>query len=360
MIELGILSDDEEYLNRFRAYARFGAESHRFALKFYTSSHFLGNSLNQERLDILLADGPLIHAEKVRNHPGIKVALGEDSPVTLSEGIPFVHKYQPIDRILEKLAGLYGESSGRPAKANDASACRIVSVYSAAGGSGKTVAAGNLAKALAYYGSRVMLLQLEATPSLPFTQASSEGQSYERLLFCLKTDPAKIPYRLPQLVHRDPRLNADCLEPVESKQEMEQLKREEAAALLKALAGCGYGYIVVDLDSGLHDRTLGAMDASDLVIWLVTDDINSLHKTSRQHREWTLALDSGGRIDKTVFAANKYTGAFANDTSAFGIVCTTFLPYVPEWKSVTDPGQLLAEPVLQEEAAALIRRYFSD
>jgi cellulose biosynthesis protein BcsQ len=225
------------------------------------------------------------------------------------------------------------------------------------GGSGKTVAAANLAKGLSFYGHKVFLLQLESLPSVSFSLVPSGTQPFEKLLYYVKAAPDTVSSRLAELKARDLKLDADCLEPLESREEMEQMTGQDTERLLQALSGGAYDYVVADLDSSLHCRNLAALAASDLVLWIVSDDLNGLHKTRRLFRELVDRDASGnGLAGRIAFVANKYTGSFANDLASYGIECSGHLPYVPVWKSVADAEQLLGEPVLQEELAGLVRK----
>ncbi|WP_217582188.1 hypothetical protein, partial [Lysinibacillus sp. GbtcB16] len=81
-----------------------------------------------------------------------------------------------------------------------------------------------------------------------------------------------------------------------------------------------YDYILVDLESSVHPRVVKVLELSDILIWLVRDDLNDVYKT--------LALyGQTGALDNVHFVMNKFTGVQENDFSGLRKEISYRLPY---------------------------------
>ncbi|MCL6458221.1 MAG: AAA family ATPase, partial [Gorillibacterium sp.] len=270
--------------------------------------------------------------------------------------------FQPLDQFSAKLIEfcmdrIPATQSEQPSQGN------VISVYSAAGGTGKTMTAWNLARSLAFYGHKVFLLDLQTvqTPS-PFScsQDGEEGGRSARLLYYLKSKPLGLSARISALKSVDPLSKLDFMEPIEQAGEVESLTLEHVLVLIHSLVSMGYDFVVIDLDSSFNERIKATISISNLVLWLVTDDINCLMKTQKAIQQLTRPNMVGSKdAAQTLFVLNRFTGGLNNDLAAFNIEPAVYLPYVPSWKSVASASRLLDETVIQEALAGLIHQHLA-
>jgi len=362
-IRLGVLDQDSEYLEPMKAYFRSGDAGKAFRLAAFTRLEaLLDHSDESGKLDLLLV-GPGYASElaKLRDAAAVCCDFGEEaSGAGGSENkLPFVAKYQPLDQLAADLRELVSEHWFADARASRQSG-RAIAVYSASGGCGKSMAAWNLAAGLAYYGSRTLLVSLEGFQSdTPFVSASGEDR-YGKLLYYAKADPKGLPARLGALVQSDPKSGLFCIEPLLHSSDMESLSADETAALIDSLRSSGFDYIVLDLSSALDERAEAALRGSDAVLWLVTDDALCLSKTAKAYSEWSARLAGEPLRERILLGVNRCMGTPVHALELDGLAPAFCLPYMPEWKAVTSPGQLLAEPSIKDMLAAAVRNYFAD
>jgi hypothetical protein len=106
-----------------------------------------------------------------------------------------------------------------------------------------------------------------------------------------------------------------------------------------------YDLIVVDPDQGAGDWHRSLMLQSDQVIWLTIDDLQGLKKAEKLLRYWNEQPGSEALADKLVFLMNKAQGQRSlNRWGLPGDAPAMSLPYVPQWKTVEQPGRLLGAP----------------
>ncbi len=365
-IRLGVLDRDLEYLEPLKAYFRSsegGDTAKAFRLAAFTRKEALeAYHAESGTLDLLLVGGGFTgELATLAEFAAVCCDFGEAPLARTAEPaqrIPFVAKYQPLDQLTAALRTIAAErlkeEPGRPGPST-----RTVAVYSAAGGCGKSMAAWNLAAGLAYYGSRTLYASLEEFQSEhPFAEASEEDR-YGRLLYYAKTDPKSLSTRLGALVQSDPKSGLFSVESLAHSGDIHSLTREETSGLIDGMRAAGYQYIVLDLPASLDERAEAALRSSDAVLWLITDDAVSSQKTARAIVEWVGRLGEPFK-DRIVLGVNRFTGAPGmSQEAAAGLVPAFRLPYVPEWKNVASPAQLL-NPGFQDLLAGAVQAYFAE
>jgi cellulose biosynthesis protein BcsQ len=195
--------------------------------------------------------------------------------------------------------------------------------------------------------SRVLYVSLESVAASAFFEPDSD-QRFSQLLYYLQTNPATINDKLAQFVASDPHYRFDYLPPLGSYAEAQEMSAQDSKGLLAALVDRGtYDYVVVDLESSLHPRVIGALEHSDRIFWLVTDDISCLRKTEMMLCEWE--RNGLACIDQVLFISNKFLGMQTNDFGAIRIHESATLPYVPQWKTVQSAQQLVSVAFYNEQ-----------
>ena len=153
-------------------------------------------------------------------------------------------------------------------------ACRVVSVFSPKGGVGKTTIAFNLAVALGQMGVRTALIDgsLQYGDLRALLKVPSDVPS----ILDLPTDRVQ-QSDLHDVMWRDPAGIDILLAPprVEMAEMVTARDVEKTVSLLRRL----YEAIVIDTPTTLSEVTLALLDASDVVISIVTYDSTTIHNT---------------------------------------------------------------------------------
>lgn len=354
---IGLLDQDTVYMDRVADYLRASDFNRKFTLKQFTNRADLEAYLcGSNRVDILAVDQQMLLSipagdrGKLAASAALCLQFGEEKNAE-SEGIPFLLKYQPLNQLLSQVESLSAEKGLRECKVfSTEKKGRIVAVYSAVGGCGKTTISGNLASQLSLHGYKVFYLNLEWLCSASFFPPGPDPESFGRLLYYLNFDQEFAYRKLPALKTIDPVTKVEYLNPLTQLEEIEEMSFDQASFLVKALAESGdYDFIIADLDASLHERIAGVISQSDILLWILQDDVNVLKKTAALWSEWVRRSGAQNlHFPDPSFWINKYTGSLANDLSAHGIEPISTLPYIPHWKMVSSADHLIKEPVFQQ------------
>ena len=162
----------------------------------------------------------------------------------------------------------------RDRQAQSAGACRVVSVFSPKGGVGKTTIAFNLAVALSQLGASTALIDgsLQYGDLRALLKVPSDVPS----ILDLPTDRVQ-ESDLREVMWRDPAGIDILLAPprVEMAEMVTPRDVEKTVSLLRRL----YHAVVIDTPSVLSEITLGFLDASDVIVSIVTYDSTTIHNT---------------------------------------------------------------------------------
>jgi pilus assembly protein CpaE len=162
----------------------------------------------------------------------------------------------------------------RDRQAQIAGACRVISVFSPKGGVGKTTIAFNLAVALSQLGASTALIDgsLQYGDLRALLKVPSDVPS----ILDLPTDRVQ-ESDLREVMWRDPAGIDILLAPprVEMAEMVTARDVEKTVSLLRRL----YHAVVIDTPTVLSEITLGFLDASDVVISIVTYDSTTIHNT---------------------------------------------------------------------------------
>ncbi|WP_143044359.1 AAA family ATPase [Paenibacillus sp. CF384] len=265
-----------------------------------------------------------------------------------------VLQYQPLPQLLQSFAALYASSEQRPVKlmgegntesdAGSEAGASIISVYSPAGGIGKTTLALQLARQAAACGARVFYLNLEQWNAAPLWDSRDGREDLSNLLYTLQAAPDKAVAQIIALRKRHPWLGIDFIVPCENAEERLSLTAEHAKSLLGAIKGTGeYDKIVVDLDSRLDAVHFGVFQASRHVLWLLNNDPSSLRKTelAMQYGEQKHGASFAELKPKFQFIQLKRIGspeAEWHSGRMASLSITASVPFVKEWAACGQQG----------------------
>lgn len=286
-------------------------------------------------IDALVGDPSLLGQDRelLRNARSV-CALVETTGET--EGMwPELPLYQPLPQVAVAIRELLADAL--PASSEG---CRLVTLYSASGGAGKTTTALNLARLAGERGIRTLYLNLEPMNATARLLGVGEPDSLSRLMYVLQTDPASLAGQLGRFVRRQADLRADMVDAPDHPGERLAMTPESLEVLVAQLRQSGrYELIVADPDSGISPLHATLMAASDRIGWLVTDDWQCVAKTEKLIGCWQEEWSRWG--GKVAFLRNKCLG---NPVRKWTLPAPAeaALPYVPQWKGMDDPGKLFS------------------
>ena len=214
------------------------------------------------------------------------------------------------------------------AAADDGGATRVLSVFAPKGGVGKTTIAFNLAVALAQHDTRTVLIDgslqfgdLRALLKVPVDAPSILDLPTDRIA---ESD-------LSDVLWRDPSGIDILLAP--PRVEMAEMVTPRDVDKILSLLRRVYSAIVIDMSSSVSDINLSFLDASDVIIEIVTYDSTTIHNTIAMADTFRSIGYPASKVRYLVNRADSAGGIEAEDLHRA-------LGRVPEHRVVSD-GQLV-------------------
>jgi cellulose biosynthesis protein BcsQ len=286
-------------------------------------------------VDLLVGEMDLLReAGEICDRARKSLALVDDTG-TSSGAFSKISQFQPLPSLMNALRGVLEGDTGL------AEGCRIVTVFSASGGTGKTTLALNLIRQAGERGLRTFYLNLEALNATSLWFGHGEPDSLSRLLYGLQAHPERWEDLFVGLCRHQPYLRTDYLDAPEHPGERLALTSELLANVLGRIRSSGrYDLIVVDPDQGAGEWHRSLLMLSDQVVWLTIDDLQGLMKAKKLLNYWRQQPDE--LEDKLAFVMNKVQSQRSmNRWSLPGEGPAMSLPYIPQWKTVDQPGRQL-------------------
>ncbi|MGG1600271.1 MULTISPECIES: hypothetical protein [Paenibacillus] len=359
---LVLLDDDAYFADMLSAYIRSSEYAERFSLRVFTAAEEGFRFVEETREPFIM----MVH-ESWMPLPDSAYRVKTGCIVLISDSMragglleyPVLFKFQPLNHLLSGIAVHYNEYC-KDAPLRGRRGARTLAVYSAVGGSGKTVTAVHLARQLAFHGEKVLCLPLERLPSKPWFAEDRDGESetFSQMLYYAKTNPDILAAKMEQLKRRHPELKFDYVPPSSHPKEMVEMESADLQRILQGAAASGiYDWIILDLDSFPSPVTLKGLQEADHIFWLVLDDCIHLQKTAELFASWKGEENHKDMlsIDKIAFWLNKSTGHALNDFSKYGITLQGELPYVPEWKAVAHVERMVSAAFTASMVQELLR-----
>lgn len=381
-----LASRTREYVDAVLDYVQGSEYSRKFHVTAFSQPEAMMRYMNEQTRASMpdLIVGELEFIEQIRD--GLDQ---ERVPILLlaeqhaSDGdLPHVMKYQPLSALLGALEeAVLNSGNVRLDNRHSGDASLVIGVTSASGGCGKTTVALNLAKQLGRAGYSVFYLNLETLDSTkPFLQTSPQvgseeelGEAFSRLMYLIRArrsggraSEQRIDVR--SYVLWNEQIKSHYFYPARNRNELRQLTKSDVNALLEVLiASEQYQYIITDHDSVWDERAEALMDRSDLLIWLLSDDIHTLAKASAwmRYQEQLDPIRTGQIQEKSTYVINRYTGTVVNPMPEEYMHTGLYLPYIPSWKQMREPELLLGSPIYQKEmrrlceAAGMLQKEYS-
>ncbi|MFD7524720.1 AAA family ATPase [Paenibacillus chitinolyticus] len=365
-----LIGPDKEFASAMERFIREGEYCDRLNIRSFTHCEHAGTFMNDNRGEspVILHEETIADEEVIRwfgeGHNGLVYRLSETPEYTDLTAGNRIYRYQPFRTMLRDLLLRAAEQSGGPGpgKTGFRSGCTsVLAVYSAFGGSGKSVLALNMATQLAAQGRKVLYVTLEAVSSSALLMKDGPPDSFSRLLYAWRKSRDRTADYADLLQCRHPAYGFDYLAPLPNIREADELQEEDVSGLVGRIADSGIcDVLLLDLDSVVQPRTLGALRASDIVLWLVTQDAHALYKTRKVLEAMKPILSMSSMescTSKSLFVVNKYTGGDLGLVKEYDVAVFETLPYIPAWKTVSDPADWLGDPVFAAQVGHMLRRF---
>ena len=316
-IKIVLYTLDQVYAQYFSNFMLSQENAERFSTKIYTDLALMEENTRNKKQHILLTDQKIEQSIKRLFE---KTIILSESHVNNTEDTDIIFKYQPLKDILsQSLAKLYEKNGKMHSVSTSNKDKSVISFYSGSSGTGKTILSLCLARHLASLNHSVFYLNLESlhTTKLYFKE---EKQSSAEVLYYLKNNHDRLLSKIESLKSRDSLTNIDYFSLPINPEEMELLTEEQTGLLIQTLKqSLNYDYIIVDLESALHERIRSALEMSDEIFWILTSDEISFERSKNIIENDLLGITV--EESKVRFILNKYgKREFSGfDTYNFGI-----------------------------------------
>ncbi|OMF38820.1 hypothetical protein BK133_01045 [Paenibacillus sp. FSL H8-0548] len=371
--QLAVAVKEQEYLKRLAYYIRDSRLGEQWQVIAFTHVEACKQYVKQGYpIDLLAAQPELLAALKLElpSVPAAALVLklgesGEEHELL---------QYQPLKVLLQRLTEIHARAALSPISINGASknvsGVKIISVYSAAGGTGKTALALHLVHAASTSGCRTFYLNLERWNSAEIwlgterQGSDSEREGLSELLYGLKAQPEKSVNWLIEHRKHDTLLQGDYLAPFTNLEDRMTLSQEDALGIVEAAAGSGlYDLIVIDLESGLDELHIAVFEKSSQVLWTLSEALSVREKQMMAIRYGSQKW--GERFNRlipkflsvnTSAAAAARPGLGMSDSIAHARVK---LPEISEWRGAGHV-RLLSSPLYRAAVDKLYKQLYSE
>lgn len=371
---LAVVVKEQEYLKRLADYIRDSELGGLWQVIAFTHADSCKQYVKQGCKIDLLAAQPELLAELKAELPNMPVValvlkLGE------SNEEHELYQYQPLPLLLQRLTEIHARAADysiQTAGASEkASGVKVISVFSASGGTGKTALALHLVHAAGTHRYRVFYLNLERWNTSDnwlepqqsgdgFKDGEAQGEGLSELLYGLKAQPEQSVKWLMEHRKRDSLLQGDYLAACTNLEDRMTLSGEEAVGLVDIIARSGlYDLIVIDLDSGLDELHTAIFEQSNQVLWVLNNDASVSNKQRLALRygeqKW------GERFDRLIYKFICVTKQASQNEQLFfsgmnGLAhAQVMLPEVPEWRG-TGNATLLSSPPFRAAVDKLFKQ----
>ncbi|NSW91269.1 MAG: AAA family ATPase [Firmicutes bacterium] len=332
-LSLTIADKDKAYVESLVGFLM-DKHPHKFQVNFFTNEEYLRDFLskNVEKTGILLITPDFYDNLKSNawesNIPEYKIRmpvlilLTDNESLSASCTLNTVYKYQHGDKLVSDIIRIYESQCKNmelPLKdvekrgLEGINKTKVISVYSPAGGAGKTTIAVNACIQCAREGMRVFYLNFENISSEPcfFNCNFKDGscENFSSIIFAIKEKDKNLHVKIEGIKFSDAAYNIHYIPPSDSALEMEEMLPDEVKYLLHQITLTGYYDIIfVDLNSSLNEKNMAVMEESDEVILIHAPDLVSKQKVISFYKELQIYRQKKGLNlhDKIVLAVNKY------------------------------------------------------
>ena len=301
-----VLADiDEMYLNKFAGYLNEQNPTvsvSTFSQKSSFERYLMSPS---ERIDAVVMSPEFIDST-VRNAPVPAKLIFSDGSIADDPDYPRVDKYQRFGKLMNDILMICAEKTGHAEIVSKGDKdTKLIAFYSPVGGAGKTTLSLAAAESLAGLGKRVFHFGAESF--LSDAPASHGAKStLSDLFLALKSQGSNIELSILSARVTDEVTGVSRFAPADSSLEINDVTAEEFMRLFDGYEKLGeFDYCIVDLDSGMNERTLSILSRMDRIIMPITADPISLAKLNCLESEAKKYDELGQVFERTEPVLNK-------------------------------------------------------
>lgn len=364
--QLVIAAKEQQYLRRLGDYIRDSPFDEHWQLTAFTNAEACRRHIEAGYTIDMLAIQPELYKELISTgalNGARRMALAALVAGRGESGLEHeLLQYQPLPALLQGVIDIHSEAAGHKAwsasSLEDGAGARIVSVYSASGGTGKTALALHLTHAAGSQHYRPFYLNLERwNTSGIWLGKMPSGQGLSELLYELKSQPEQAGKWLLEHRIRHPVLKGDCLSACSNAEDRMTLGAEDAAALLALIKRSNqYDLIIVDMDDGMGELHMTVLSSSDQIVWLTGDDeaVLAKQRMALQYGEQKWGSRFGQLAPKIRFVRGGVKADEAPVSVRDGISYEPVaLPKALEWDGAAS-AKLLSSPSYRAAAGKLL------
>ena len=334
-ITLWLADENEHYLELMKRYIRTSNYKDKLNIVTYTDTECLKQALTHVHTDtIILISSSFLSMRSELVDLNV-IHLSEELGIEQELDLNCVYKYRPLNLILDQVLNIYyarkNVGPGTPSLASD-NDTKVITVYSASGGSGVTTITQQLAEFYVSLGKKVFYLNIEPIHSM-LSESDKSITRFTQVLYMIKSGQPLLG-KLHQLLQSDHSRHYDMFHPARYSREWLEYEQEDIQLLLQALKQTGrYEIIMIDAGSSLFSTTIGALEYCDEIIWVIPDRIGSLAKVDYVRGELSRL---SAKLMERVRSRSKYVLQLNSSTQGMkdNAHCelTAVLPFIIEWQ----------------------------
>jgi len=242
-----------------------------------------------------------------------------------------IYKYCSGEKLVKDISNIYEkEKYSNMLLEKEVKKTRMVSVYSPAGGTGKTTIAANLSIQYAREGMKVFYLNLESIRSVncfPGSLPEKEAQnSFSKILFSLKEKDTDINHKIEAARCKALQYDIYYFPPPDNAMELDEISACDIKYLvdqIKLMAQ--YDIIIADLASSFNQLNTAVMEDCDEIVLVTTTDMVALSKM--EHFVNSLQIYCRKKnisfIDKATIIINKWEEGSSFDINRLNSLLST-------------------------------------
>jgi len=363
-INLVIADYETEYIELIKSYLRQSEYQDKYLIKsFSQTANFASYLQTADPLDLFLITEDFYSPDILKNSKAfiltdkIPVASFQDTGAIADISPKKIYKYQPLNKLFSQITSYFLMDYQYELGNNKQSLSKIITIYSAGGGVGKTTLALNLLKYLTSLDKKVLYLNLELLNPTPVFFLTTGAHDLSKIIYYLKTNRQQLAAKLESYKKYDPLTKAYFFEPFANPIEVLEITQKEIEQLLDSLVQqASYDYIIVEHDAAINEQTIAMLNKSDYLLWMLLDDLQNLYKTNLLIRQLEqFLIEDPSKLRKISYVQNKYLGEGFKNIENLGVAnIVGCLPYIPAWKTVSTTEQLFSSGAYLDEIGKLL------
>lgn len=310
-----IIADPEEaYVQGLSDYIS-SFHSQRFEIYSITRQDYLYNHLSREdkAYDLILLSPDFYSADLPVEKSGA-IALLESGPCAHGTGgFPLVNKYQHVEKLISDIAAILAENhKGQLVLPVGRRNARLIGVYSAAGGTGKSTISLSCSIQSAIKGLKVFYLNLETIQTSSYLEWDSH-RSLSKILFYLKEKNPRLPLKIEGTRCIDTRYGIHYFSPADFPFDLEYVSPEEYTTLVEAFKFMGqYDLIFLDLTSNFSLVNTTLLTCCDRLVLISQQEEAAVKRHAAMVEQLTKISRKSPQnpLENSLLVINKYESSF--------------------------------------------------